>query len=70
MELTELSPYQKIIHTLSERIVVAQKEIRILNAIKWPPEIQRIFFSKKIVKKYLKWELEIYERNPFNFDPN
>ncbi len=69
MELTELSPYHKIIYTLSERIVVAQKPIRILNSLKWPPEIHEFFFQKKC-KELPKVGVEIYERNPLNFDPN
>lgn len=37
--------YLKTIRTLSERIVEAQRPIRVLNAIKWSPAVQQAFFA-------------------------
>jgi len=42
--------YQSVIHELSERIVAAQKPIRVLDAIKWDGEIQETFFKNKFKK--------------------
>src|SRR3990167_3562081 len=61
--------YQKVIHELSEQIVVAQKPIRILDAIKWDAEIQEDFFKHKC-KKLPAVNTEYYLRkNPLQFDP-
>lgn len=65
-----LTDYQKVIHELSERIVAAQKPIRILDALKWNPEVQRQFFKDKF-KKLPNVNASYYdERNPLQFDPN
>ncbi len=63
-----LTPIQQIIRDLSERIVEAQKPIRILNAIKWPVEVQAKFFQQKC-KELPKIDLRVYENNPLSFDP-
>jgi uncharacterized protein (TIGR02421 family) len=64
-----LTEYQKVIHELSERIVIAQKPIRILDALKWDPEVMRIFFKNK-AKKLPHVTAEYYqENNPLQFDP-
>lgn len=64
-----LNDYQIIIHELSERIVNAQKPIRILDAIKWDPEIQKKFFADKF-KKIPEIDADYYERqNPLQYDP-
>jgi len=61
--------YQKVIHELSEQIVAAQKPIRILDSIKWSPEVQRQFFKNKF-KKLPKIDAEFYQQNnPLQFDP-
>ncbi|MEO8401216.1 MAG: flavohemoglobin expression-modulating QEGLA motif protein [Gammaproteobacteria bacterium] len=61
--------YQKVIHELSERLVVAQKPIRVLDAIKWDPEIQEDFFKHKC-KKLPAIDTEYYlKKNPLSFDP-
>lgn len=48
MGLANLTVSQNIIHTLSERIVEAQKPIRILNSLKWPAAIEQKFFEKNV----------------------
>ncbi len=61
--------YQQVIHELSERIVAAQKPIRILDASKWDTEIQEQFFKDKC-KKLPQVNEEYYQRkNPLQFDP-
>lgn len=40
----------RVIHALSERIVKAQKPIRILDAIKWDPSVKETFFRSKFQK--------------------
>ena len=39
--------YKATIREISDRIVEAQREIRILDAIKWDPSVQERFFAKK-----------------------
>lgn len=40
-----LTPYQQTIRDLSDRLVKAQQPIRVLDAIKWGPEIKEAFFA-------------------------
>lgn len=64
-----LSDYQSVIHELSERIVDAQKPIRVLDALKWDEEIQQYFFKHKC-KKLPQVTTEYYlSKNPLQFDP-
>ncbi len=61
--------YQKVIYELSESIVAAQKPIRILDAIKWDPELQHHFFKGKC-KRLPHVNAQYYlEKNPLSFDP-
>lgn len=41
-----LTPYESLVRSLSDRLVDAQKPIRILDAIKWDDEIEKAFFAK------------------------
>jgi len=62
--------YQQVIYELSESIVAAQKPIRILDAIKWSPEVQQQFFKNKC-KKLPHVNSQYYqEKNPLSFDPH
>src|SRR5579871_4251835 len=64
-----ITEYHQVIHELSERIVIAQKPIRILDALKWDPDIQTQFFKDKF-KKLPQIDSEYYQRkNPLQFDP-
>lgn len=64
-----LSEYKQIISELSERIVSAQKPIRILDAIKWGSQIEENFF-KHHAKRLPQIDTDYYEKfNPLNFDP-
>lgn len=61
--------YQQTIHELSERIVRAQKPIRILDTIKWHPETEAYFFRYRC-KKLPPVDQDYYkEKNPLLFDP-
>ncbi len=64
-----LTDYQSIIHELSERIVAAQKPIRILDALKWDEEIQAHFFKHKFKKLPHVTTAYYLEKNPLQFDP-
>lgn len=63
-----LTPYEKIVRTLSDRIVDAQKPIRILNALKWDNHIKDYFFKHKF-KKLPPIDAEYYQKNSLSFDP-
>lgn len=59
----------ELIKTLSDKIVSAQKEIRVLDAIKWSPEIEADFFAHQC-KELPKVDKHYYEQyNPLNFNP-
>jgi uncharacterized protein (TIGR02421 family) len=57
-----------MIRALSDRIVQAQRPIRILDAIKWDAEIQETFFQQKC-KALPNVTEAYYEKNPLKFDP-
>lgn len=64
-----LTEYHQVIHELSERIVTAQRPIRILDSLKWDDAIQAQFFHDKF-KKLPQIDAEYYQRqNPIQFDP-
>lgn len=63
-----LTPYEKTIRKLSDRIVEAQKPIRILNSLKWGNEVKEFFFKNKF-KKLPLIDAKYYLRNNLNFDP-
>jgi uncharacterized protein (TIGR02421 family) len=63
-----LSPYETMVRALSDRLVEAQRPIRILDAIKWDDDIEAAFFEKgcrelpPVVRDY-------YLSRPLPFDP-
>jgi uncharacterized protein (TIGR02421 family) len=64
-----LTDYQQVIHELSERIVVAQKPIRVLDALKWDAKVQEHFFKHKC-KRLPEVDTAFYlDKNPLQFDP-
>lgn len=65
--LSELNPNQKIIRELSDRIVAAQKPIRILDAIKWGPEIKEAFL-KSGCTTLPAISPQYYQQRPLPFD--
>ncbi len=64
-----LTDYQQVIHELSERIVLAQKPIRILDALKWDNQVQEQFFKHKFKKLPNVTTAYYLENNPLQFDP-
>ncbi len=64
-----LTEYQRVIHELSERIVIAQKPIRILDALKWDLEVKKHFFKHKGKKLPHVTPQYYQENNPLQFDP-
>jgi uncharacterized protein (TIGR02421 family) len=66
--MTKLNLLQQTIRDLSERIVEAQKPIRILNALKWPPQVAAEFFAHKC-RHMPKMTEELYQQVPLLFDP-
>jgi uncharacterized protein (TIGR02421 family) len=63
-----LTEEQALIRELSDRLVEAQRPIRILDAIKWDDHIKDEFF-KSHFKKLPKVNKEYYAKNPLSFDP-
>lgn len=59
--------YKEKIKQLSNRIVEAQKPIRVLDAIKWDSSIRDAFFEAKS-RKLPKVDKAYYDRNPVNFN--
>jgi len=63
----DVSEYQENIKALSNDIVRAQSPIRILDAIKWAPQIKEKFFAKKC-KAQPDVTLAYYQENiPFDW---
>jgi uncharacterized protein (TIGR02421 family) len=63
-----LTPYERLIRDLSDRIVEAQKPIRILNSLKWDDQIKSYFFHNRF-KKLPPVDGAYYQRKPLSFDP-
>ncbi len=60
--------YHQTIRVLSDRIVNAQRPIRILDALKWDVEIHDHFFKNNF-KELPRVTPDYYEKNPLRFDP-
>ena len=60
--------YHQTIHTLSERLVHAQRPIRILDALKWGPEVQADFFAHHCKELPLVQGPDYYSSRPLKFD--
>lgn len=63
-----MKKYHETIKALSERIVQAQRPIRILDALKWDPAIQKKFFDQKF-RCLPAITPDYYTNNPLPFDP-
>ncbi|HVV68810.1 MAG TPA: flavohemoglobin expression-modulating QEGLA motif protein [Gammaproteobacteria bacterium] len=68
MQPFELNQYKQTLRALSERIVEAQKPIRILNSLKWPAEVQAQFFEKKC-RELPQVTEATYQKNALQFEP-
>lgn len=59
--------YKQVIRDLSDRIVAAQRPIRILDALKWGPDVQAGFFDNRF-KVLPEVTEDYYLKNPLRFD--
>lgn len=62
-----LSAYESMIRSLSDRLVEAQRPIRILDAIKWDEAIERDFFERGC-KELPAVTRDYYQSRPLPFD--
>src|SRR3990167_6862529 len=63
----ELTPEQQVIRMLSDKVVEAQRPIRILDSIKWNAKIQEDFFKHKF-QQLPDVDHTYYENNPLGYD--
>lgn len=61
-------PYRRIVRELSDRVVEAQRPIRILDAIKWDASVQEAFFASGGAEQP-PVDRAYYEARPLPFDP-
>jgi len=66
---TDAESYRNTLRELSDRIVEAQKPIRVLDAIKWNSGVKEEFF-KNNCEELPKVNEEYYQKNPLPFDPH
>jgi len=64
-----LGEYEQVVHELSERIVNAQKPIRILDALKWDTTVEEYFRKSKFKKLPIIDSAYYHQKNPLAFDP-
>jgi uncharacterized protein (TIGR02421 family) len=63
-----LSTYEELIRSLSDRLVEAQRPIRILDAIKWDDSVERAFFAARC-RELPPINRDYYLARPLPFDP-
>src|SRR6516225_3813980 len=63
-----LSAYENMVRGLSDRLVEAQRPIRILDAIKWDDDVERTFFEKE-GRELPAVTRDYYLSRPLPFDP-
>ncbi len=63
-----LSTYETLVRSLSDRLVEAQRPIRILDAIKWDDDIERAFFAARC-RQLPPVTRDYYLARPLPFDP-
>src|SRR2546421_10505902 len=63
-----LNPYETTVRTLSDRLVEAQRPIRILDAIKWDDDVERAFFATG-GRELPSVTRDYYLSRPLPFDP-
>ena len=67
-EPRELTPYEKTVRELSDRLVAAQQPIQILNAILWDDSVRDAFFASGC-RELPPVDADYYQRRPLGFDP-
>src|SRR5579862_2699604 len=63
-----LSSYESMVRCLSDRLVEAQRPIRILDAIQWGDEVEGAFFAQGC-RELPPVTTEYYQGRPLPFDP-
>jgi uncharacterized protein (TIGR02421 family) len=63
-----LSTYEELVRSLSDRLVEAQRPIRVLDAIKWGDSIEHAFFAARC-REMPPVSREYYLSRPLPFDP-
>src|SRR5262245_65034014 len=63
-----LSSYESMVRALSDRLVEAQRPIRILDAIKWDDGVERAFFEKGC-RELPSVTRDYYLSRPLPFNP-
>lgn len=63
-----MEKYRQTIRELSDRIVEAQRPIRVLDAIKWDAQVREAFFSQNF-QEPPPVDRAYYEARPLGFDP-
>lgn len=63
-----LTSYERMVRTLSDRLVEAQRPIRILDAIKWDDAIEEAFFARG-ARELPPVTRDYYQSRPLPFDP-
>ncbi len=63
-----LNAYETLVRNLSERLVEAQRPIRVLDAIKWDDDIERTFFAQGC-RELPAVTRDYYQKRPLPFDP-
>ena len=66
--ISTVENYRATVRELSDRIVEAQRPIRILDAIKWDASIERAFFESAFTE-LPPVDRAYYEARPLSFDP-
>src|SRR5215468_2139929 len=65
--MTEAS-YAERVRALSERVVAAQRGIRVLDAVKWGEDVQSAFYASGC-RELPRVDATYYQRTPLAFDP-
>jgi uncharacterized protein (TIGR02421 family) len=63
-----LTAYESMVRSLSDRLVEAQRPIRILDAIKWDDQVERDFFASGC-RELPRIDRDYYVARPLPFDP-
>jgi uncharacterized protein (TIGR02421 family) len=63
-----LTPYESMVRALSDRLVEAQRPIRILDAIKWDEDVEKAFFEKGC-RELPPVTRDYYLARPLPFEP-
>jgi uncharacterized protein (TIGR02421 family) len=63
-----LSPYEQTVRQLSDRLVEAQRAVRVLDAVQWDGQIEQVFFANG-GRELPPVTAETYAARPLRFNP-